>query len=153
MPNGLEDFLDEAERTGGIAPDIEYTISLYTIAEGNQKKAGIYGGSRCTATTVLNICGSARTGRSGEAVLDLEDFICTTPLADDKRRISAPTYFVATPYSVEPAFLTFTIDIQDQQTDPKFQINVFSWDADGKPNPNTAFNWHCCVNILTRQVD
>jgi hypothetical protein len=153
MPNGLEEFLDDAAEEIGLAPDLEYTISEFTIGEGWQKRAGVYGGSRCTETAVLNICGSAKTGKEGERVLNLEDFICIAAIQASTgsrwfRQISAPIYFVATPISNTPALLTFTIDIQDQDTEPKFRIKVFSWDANGRPNRDIVFNWHCCVNTV-----
>ena len=148
MPNRFSDLLDDFIEDVGVAV-FDITKSIYVLEKGHLTKVRAYGGKTCTETSVVDICGSASTDKSGKRVLKLEDFVCIEYKSpgggDEYEYLAPPVYFVSTPYSKSPSFLTFTIDIENQEPEANIRITVFSWDSSGQPLANVKFNWHCCI--------
>ncbi len=144
----FSDLLEDFRGDVGVVV-VDFAKSLYTSKKGHLTKFHTFAGKTCAKISVVNVCGSASTDSGGKRILKLEEYVCieyeSPSTGGGYEYLAPPVFFVATPYSESPAFLTFTIDVKNQEPETKIRINVFSWDSNGQPLANVKFNWHCCV--------
>ena len=93
---------------------------------------------------LLDVSGWWLTGSDGKSVFRLVNFICYEALP-----FMHPINVVITPTSSEPCFATVLHSLVKNDKDEvvDVEIQVFTWDANGAPAPNTSFNWRCRVPI------
>lgn len=104
--------------------------------------------NECRQARLMDISGFAVTGSNGQSVLRLSDFICH-PSPPAANKFQQPINVVATPRSATPCFLTVTHSLVNTASlnAVDVEIKVFTWDANGAPAPNVAFDWRCRVDI------
>lgn len=133
-----------------IAPEAVASISLFRdVAISTESPCTITEQSiffarpnRCFQSRAIDVSGFTQTLANGQIVFRLTNFRC--PAGEI---YSAPINVVATPISAKPFFLTVMQAFVNNGTD--VEITVFSWDANGAPAPNIAFNWRCRVEHAT----
>jgi hypothetical protein len=96
--------------------------------------------NRCYGTRLLDVSGFATTGSDGKSRFRLTDFICHTG-----ERFGPPINVVATPLSSTPCFLTVLHTLVNNGAD--VEIEVSTWNADGKAVPTVSFDWRCRVEL------
>jgi|SRR5215216_2615093 len=116
----------------------DVAISTATPSRTTQRHLLINRPNRCFESRVLDVSGFAQTQANGQIVFRLSSFFC--PAGEI---FSLPINVLATPISSKPFFLTVMHTLVNNGTD--VEITVFSWDANGAPAPDVAFNWRCRV--------
>lgn len=93
---------------------------------------------------LLDVSGWWLTGNDGKSTFRLTSFICYEALP-----FMHPINIVVTPTTSEPRFATVKHILVKNDKDEvvDIEIQVFMWDANGAPAPNTSFNWRCRVPI------
>lgn len=110
----------------------------YSYADGNASWWRFFLPSLvCNESTLLDVGGLSSTGADGTKIVLVSDFVCFF----NGYTYSEPINVVATCRTASPVFLTLTHTLVASGTD--IQINVFTWDANGKPAPNVSFDWRC----------
>lgn len=143
--NPLEEILGQK-----LGPDAMRLINLFQSVASSTPSSGsttqrhliVARPNQCYSTQFLDVTGFAITGSDGTAVFRLTNFICHAG-----ERFTQPINVVATPFSSTPCFLTMVHSLVNNGDD--VEIKVSSWDADGAPAPQVAFNWRCRVELLT----
>src|SRR5689334_15577543 len=97
--------------------------------------------NRCYDSDALDVSGFSQTGANGQAIFRLTSFLCRAT-----QTFILPINVLATPISQQPVFLTVTHVLVNNGGD--VEITVFSWDANGAPAPEVAFDWRCRVPIF-----
>ncbi len=97
---------------------------------------------RCEPAILLDVSGVTTTGKDGESLFRLTNFICL-----DNVIFERPINFVATPLSSTPCFLTVSYSLVNNGAD--IEIQVSSWGANGAAAPNISFNWRCQTELST----
>ena len=120
---------------------MDVAISTETPCTITQQSIFIARPNRCFDSRVFDVSGFTQTRTNGQIVFRLSNFRCP-----QGEIYSAPLNVVATPVSQKPFFLTVMQALVNNGTD--VEITVFSWDANGAPAPNIAFNWRCRVEHL-----
>jgi hypothetical protein len=122
-------------------------VASYTKHKGSytSREIGTSGNSTkgCGIADLLDVSGLARTGQDGAAEFLLSDFVCQVCRRNDALRFEFPVNLVATPRSRSAVFLTTLASPTADRSDVK--IRATSWNADGSPASNTAFDWRCRV--------
>jgi hypothetical protein len=131
-----EKFGDEALALIQLFQDV--AISTETPSRTTQRSLLISRHNRCTDSRVIDVSGFAQTQNNGQVTFRLSNFLC--PAGEI---FSLPINVLATPISAKPFFVTVMHVLVNNGTD--VEITVFSWDANGAPAPNVAFNWRCRV--------
>ena len=116
----------------------DVAISTETPSRITQRHLIVAFPNRCFDSSSLDVSGFSATGANGQVVFKLSSFLC--PAAGG---FSLPINVLATPISQRPFFLTVMHQLINNNTD--VEITVFSWDANGAPAANVAFNWRCRV--------
>jgi hypothetical protein len=121
---------------------MDVAISTETPCTITQQSLIVFRPNRCFESRAFDISGFTQTRANGQSVFRLSNFRCP-----QGEIYSAPINVVATPISPKPFFLTVMQALVNNGTD--VEITVFSWDANGAPAPNVAFNWRCRVEHAT----
>lgn len=104
----------------------------------------------CRPARLMDISGFAITGSNGQSVFRLSDFICfSSPPPPGADLYQQPINVVATPRSSKPCFLTLIHSLVNGASlnAVDVEVKVFTWNANGAPAPNVAFDWRCRVDI------
>lgn len=117
---------------------LDVAISTETPSRTTQRNILIARPNRCIDSRVIDVSGFAQTQNNGQVTFRLSSFLC--PAGEI---FSLPINVLATPISEKPFFMTVMQKLLNNGTD--VEITVFSWDANGAPAPNIAFNWRCRV--------
>ena len=122
---------------------LSYPAGAYSFDDGtvtSRTFLPIFPGKSCASYTLIDVTGASSTGADGTAVLTVSAFTCASnPLAE-------PSNVVATPRTTSPVFLTMTHSLTATND---LQINVFTWDTNGKPAPDVGFDWRCrAVSVI-----
>lgn len=139
----LPDFQD----TGPADPGSNARVAgLFTQESGNltvvtrDSNGGEITQKDCRNTQIIDLCGGGQTSLSGTDVLKLSEFACYPMGAFQTRDV----YFVATPRSQSPVFITTLLEVEAQD----IKITVFGWQPNGNPSGRVNFDWHCRVQLL-----
>lgn len=101
--------------------------------------------------TGLDVSGNSTTDAHGQYSWRLSKF-ASPPLDLSTWKLKDPMSFVATPVTDKPTFLTITL-----KKDSTIHLNmpmddlvsqIFSWDIQGNPAPNTRFCWRCRLKAI-----
>jgi hypothetical protein len=114
----------------------DLAVSTESPSRTTQRSLIIPRPNRCIDSRVTDVTGFAQTQANGQVVFRLLTFLCP---ANDLFEL--PINVLVTPISKQPFFLTVTHTLINNGAD--VEITVFSWDANGAPAPNIAFNWRC----------
>ena len=125
----------------------DYVNSVYHSDEPNLnlKEVGtVFPISSClNAYDGIDLSGGYVTGSEGRTTWKLSDYICKPEL----QALDLPISFVATPLSDKPAYMTVKfVALQSQPNN--LVIEVYSWDAQGKPAPFTSFYYRCRIPLV-----
>jgi hypothetical protein len=99
----------------------------------------------CRNIRIVHMCGGGQTSLSGQDVLKLSEFACYPVGAFQTRDV----YFVATPRSRSPVFLTTLLEVEAQD----IKVTVFGWQPNGNPSGRVNFDWHCRVQLLETRAE
>ncbi|MGC1483548.1 MAG: hypothetical protein WA789_07140 [Candidatus Acidiferrum sp.] len=119
-----------------------YPAGAYSYNDGNacwRSVFPIFPGKSCSDATLLDVSGVNSTADNGQLVFQISEVVCFM----DAHALSEPINVVVTPRSSSPSFATQTHALINSNTD--VQITVYTWDANGNPAPNVAFDWRCRV--------
>ncbi|MGB5558599.1 MAG: hypothetical protein WBN04_11370, partial [Paracoccaceae bacterium] len=91
------------------------------------------------AGRAMDIGGKSVTGSDGKLRWKLSNYICDIGIVF----IDEPVAFVATARATVARMMTSNT----VSTGRDLEIDVFSWDSDGKPASGTRFSWRCWFNL------
>lgn len=120
-----------------------YPAGAYSIDDGtvtSRTFLPLFPGKSCAPYALIDVTGASSTGPDGTAVLTVSAFTCASST------FAEPSNVVATPRTTSPVFLTMTHSLTAAND---LQINVFTWDANGKPAPDVEFDWRCRAVSVT----
>jgi hypothetical protein len=119
-----------------------YPAGAYSYTDGNacwRSVLPIIPGKSCSGANLLDVSGVNETADNGQLVFPISAVVCFT----DAYALNEPINVLVTPRSSSPCFATQTHALINSNTD--VQITVYTWDANGNPAPNVAFDWRCRV--------
>jgi hypothetical protein len=126
---------------GGIS--LTETVGLAVNDEGTRTTRDIVlngtSTKRCSFARRLDVGGVAVTGPDGSVRFMLRDFHC------EPGQIFLPLFFVATPQSIRPVYLTSSRQLTEDRGD--VLITVLAWDQTGIPAGTVVFDWRCLAEI------
>jgi hypothetical protein len=143
----FEAILGEGIEGAGDDVTVRSQVATYTAKEKGfvtSRDIGTTGDEtkHCGEAILLDVGGIARTGADGTAEFMLSQFYCDRDV--HLIRFEYPTNIVATSLSQAPAFVTAEANLAgDRHNDVR--VRVATWDARGRPAPNTTVHWRCRV--------
>jgi hypothetical protein len=120
-----------------------FPAGAYSFSEGQVcSRSILFPGKSCSQAALLDVHGTSSTDANGQRIIMLSDFFCinTFVLAD-------PVNVVATARTATPVNITATHNLVVKPINGfnavDVQISLFSWAANGNPEPNVAIDWRC----------
>ena len=145
MGNGLNNQPD-IEQPGELAPPAVTRVAGFYWQESGfrtlvtrEPADGDITNKECQAIEIVELCGGGQTDKWGVAEFRLSEFTCLPVGAFQTRDI----YFVATPQTSSPAFVTSVIEPEGQD----IKITVLGWGITGGSFRLLNFDWHCVVQL------
>ena len=94
----------------------------------------------CGALTLFSVAGQLTTKDNGKADFLLSEFTCEMPNIVPQ----LPIFFVATPHSQQPVFVTVNHTLVVLDDSPRdFRIQLYTWEAGGAPAKKISVDWFC----------
>jgi hypothetical protein len=103
----------------------------------------------CHHAELTDLVGYGRTGADGSVILDIRKIVCWDLRIEGEDEF----WFVATPRSSEPVYLTHLVlgPAEPLGTLPPpnpsdIQVRIFAWDRTGRPKSDVSFTWRVLLH-------